>query len=66
MRRLACNTILAAAIAGCGLFVAAQANAHDGDRWDRWDYRHHHGRWHDDDRLVARDCKNVRGANRNA
>jgi hypothetical protein len=50
MRGLACKTILAAAIAGCGLFVAASANAHDGDRWDRWDYRHHHGRWHDDDR----------------
>ena len=51
MRGLACKTILAAAIAGCCLLVAAQVNAHDRwDKWDRWDRGHHHGRWHDDDR----------------
>ena len=49
MRGLVSKTIVAAAIAGCSLLVAAQASAHDGeDRWDRWD-RHHHGRWHDDE-----------------
>jgi hypothetical protein len=35
------KTILAAAIAGSSLFVATQASAHDYDRWDRWEHKHH-------------------------
>ena len=41
MRGVAMKTILAAAIAGSSLFVATQASAHDSDRWDRWEHKHH-------------------------
>ncbi len=41
MRGVAMKTILAAAIAGSSLFVATQASAHDYDRWERWEYKHH-------------------------
>jgi len=41
MRGVVMKTILAAAIAGSSLFVAAQASAHDYDRWDRWERKHH-------------------------
>jgi hypothetical protein len=51
MRGAAFKTILAATIAGAGLLVAAQADAHDHrDKWDRWEDRHHHRHWHDHDR----------------
>jgi hypothetical protein len=40
MRAVATKTILAAVIAGMGLLVAAQASAHDYDRWDRWERKH--------------------------
>jgi hypothetical protein len=43
MRGLEWKTILAAAIAGSSLFVAAGAQAHDDDRWRE---HRHHGRWH--------------------
>ena len=48
MRGVAMKTILAAAIAGSSLLVAAQASAHDYDRWDRWEHKHHwkHSRGH--------------------
>ena len=41
MRGVAMKTILAAAIAGSSLLVAAQASAHDYDKWDRWEHKHH-------------------------
>jgi hypothetical protein len=41
MRGLAMKTILAAVIAGSSLFVATQASAHDYDRYDRWERKHH-------------------------
>ena len=41
MRGVAMKTILAAALAGSSLFVATQASAHDYDRWDRWEHKHH-------------------------
>lgn len=41
MRGVAMKTILAAVIAGSSLFVATQASAHDYDRWDRWERKHH-------------------------
>lgn len=41
MRGVAMKTILAAVIAGSSLFVAAQASAHDYDRWDRWERKHY-------------------------
>ena len=41
MRGVAMKTILAAAIAGSSLLVTAQANAHDYDKWDRWEHKHH-------------------------
>ena len=54
MRGVVMKTVLAAMVAGSGLLVAAQANAHDRwDKWDSWEYRHHrhhHGR----DRIVQR------------
>jgi hypothetical protein len=46
MRGFEWRTILAAAIAASGIFMAAGAQAHDDDDW-RWKHRHHdHGRWH--------------------
>jgi hypothetical protein len=46
MRGVEWKTILAAAIAGSTLFIAAGAQAHDDDDW-RWRHRHskhwHHG-----------------------
>ena len=56
MRGVAMKTILAAAIAGSSLFVAAQASAHDYDRWDRWDRKHHwkHSRdWDRPSRVIV-------------
>ena len=45
MRGLVRKTILAAAIAGSGIFVAMGAQAHDDDHWrdERWrrEHRHH-------------------------
>ena len=45
MRGLVRKTILAAAIAGSGIFVAVGAQAHDDDHWrdERWrrEHRHH-------------------------
>jgi hypothetical protein len=60
MGGIALKTVLAAAIVTTGMLVAAQANAHDSDRWDkwdRWDHRHHRSeRWHDEGprRVVER------------
>src|SRR5438270_11962741 len=46
MRGFEWRTVLAAAIAASGIFMAAGAQAHDDDDW-RWKHRHHdHGRWH--------------------
>jgi len=48
MRGFEWRTILAAAVAGTGLFLSAGAQADD-DRWhdDRWRWEHsHHGYWH--------------------
>ena len=56
MRGVAMKTILAAAIAGSSLFVAAQASAHDYDRWDRWEHKHHwkHSRdWDRPSRVIV-------------
>jgi hypothetical protein len=44
MRGFEWRTVLAAAIAASGMFLAAGAQAHDDDEW-RWKHRHH-GRWH--------------------
>ena len=60
MGGIALKTVLAAAIVTTGMLVAAQANAHDSDRWDKWDrweHRHHRSeRWHDEGprRVVER------------
>jgi hypothetical protein len=46
MRGFEWRTVLAAAIAASGMFLAAGAQAHDDDEW-RWKHRHYdHGRWH--------------------
>ena len=44
MRGLDWKTILAAAIAGSGIFLATGAQAHDDDRWhdERWRREHRH------------------------
>ena len=56
MRGLEWKTILAAAIAGAGLFIATGAQAHDDDRW-RWEHRHyrdHVDHWrHEPERRVV-------------
>lgn len=44
MRGFEWRTVVAAAIAVSGVFLAASAQAHDDDEW-RWKHRHH-GRWH--------------------
>ena len=62
MRGLVRKTILAAAIAGSGIFVAMGAQAHDDDHWrdERWrrEHRHQveeHERWrHEPPRLARR------------
>jgi hypothetical protein len=41
MRGVVTKTILAAVIAGSTLVVATQASAHDSDRWERWEHKHH-------------------------
>jgi hypothetical protein len=53
MRGVLLKTVLAAVVAGSSLLIAGQASAHDDDRWDRWDRRHDHGRWHER-RVVER------------
>jgi hypothetical protein len=46
MRGFEWRTVVAAAIAASGMFLAAGAQAHDDDEW-RWKHRHYdHGRWH--------------------
>jgi len=51
MRGFEWKTILAAAIAGSTLFVAAGAQAHDDD-W-RWEHRHHKYWRHGPERVVV-------------
>ena len=41
MRGVAMKTILATVLAVSSLFVAAQASAHDYDKWDRWERKHY-------------------------
>src|SRR6266404_3384358 len=58
MRGFEWKTVLAAAIAASGVFLAAGAQAHDDDE-RRWKH-HHHGRWqHEPERRIVHERRVV-------